>query len=236
MEQLYKRDSRPDADKSGPVEDRSPKDAGNPNEPTKKNLSKENDTVAPHQKIIGDDVLRASGKKTNTVTSKGVVSINPTSQQQGWGKDRTELEFEIIDKPNLFLRNGQNNVDTGFPILDLEAGQGLFIAAGAGYTTDMLVEEARKVVTSIRSRFGVVETDENGDEILEQLTVKTRSRNDDGTVKLDAKGRVIEGANFVQRPKLAFVPAFVVKAVVKDDEIGDDRKASSDGVLIVRHT
>ena len=168
-------------------------------------------------------------------------SVNPTSEKQGenaaraWD-DANKEGFQKIAKPNTALDHSEHTKGPNpkYPFSDLEIGEGLYIAVEKNSTTDKLMEKLYKDVANARMAFAEVERDENGDEIWDVVIVKTRKRNEDGTFQMGAYGKPLEGANQISKPRLVFSRHFAVKAVIKDDDLGEGAKAPHDGALVVR--
>lgn len=171
-----------------------------------------------------DNKEQGHGKETGLIHAP-IVSVNPSS---GHEVKEDKKEYKVFD--NIF--DHDDNKDEEFPFNKLKAGQGFFVPATEAMSTDALVEKFNKQINDERLRYAEVERDENGDEILEVVTIKTRKRNEDGTLQLEG-GKVITGANQSHRPKYIYARNYMVRSVVKDDEIGHS-KADNDGVLVVR--
>lgn len=88
-------------------------------------------------------------------------------------------------------------------------------------------------IATVREHYSEIMRDEKGDEILENVTVKTRKKNDDGTFQL-TDGEVIVGANFTHMPKMIYSRNFVAKPVVKNSKVGEGFNANEDGVVVIR--
>lgn len=202
------------ADKKGPT--------FNPNEAAK----------ASHPVVVEDEKIRSSGRDVG-LPHPSLVSVNPTSKQ---ANETAKVDYDIVDNSNdVMLKNTDNKfIHSNYPFGDLEAGQGIFIKIPDGKTTDEVMEKSYKDIHAANEYFSETARDENGDEILEQLIIKERKRNDDGSLQLEGDGKLIVGANSVQRPKKIYLRQYVAKAIVKNDEIGKGKKAESDGVLIIR--
>lgn len=89
-----------------------------------------------------------------------------------------------------------------------------------------------KQVDQFRKQNSEVERDEDGDDVMEDVAINKKKRNEDGTVQLDGDVPRM-GIKSGFRPKLVG-PNFVVKAVVKGDKIAEDDEADRDGALIIR--
>lgn len=99
----------------------------------------------------------------------------------------------------------------------------------------ILKEPSSKQVDQYRKQNSEVERDENGDDIMIDLAINQKKRNEDGTVQLDG-GVPRLGIKSGFTPKL-IGPNFVVKTVIKGDKlaVGDDgQEADKDGALVIR--
>ncbi len=163
------------------------------------------------------------GKETGLIKAP-VVSVNPSS---GDTVKEDKKEPRIFDNA---LWTEEEKED--WPFAKLKAGQGFFVPATEHESTDYLVEKFNKQINEERIKYAEVEKDENGDEILEVVTIKTRKRNEDGTIQLEG-GKPITGANQSHRFKYIYARNFMVKPIVKGDNMGHN-EAEHDGVLVVR--
>jgi hypothetical protein len=180
-------------------------------------------------------VLKGSGKpfegsgKSAHLVNPPIVSMSPVSKSDNEGG-----KPKIINDAADILLSDEEIGKQQYPFHDLEVGQGFFVPTGENMTTDNMMEKLYTAVFNARSQYAQVARDEHGDEILEQLTIKTRKRNDDGTIQLDGADVPIPGANFVHKPKLIHYRDFIVKPVAKNDPTGKSGKAEADGVLVIR--
>jgi len=144
--------------------------------------------------------------------------------------------FQKVAKPNPKLDQSDytKSVTSKYPIDDLEVGQGLYIPVEQNSTTEKLMEKVYKDVANARLAFAEVERDENGDEIWDVVIVKTRLRNADGTFQMGAYGKPLESASQTSKPRLVYARHYAVKAVLKDDDVGEGTKVPADGALVVR--
>lgn len=183
--------------------------------------------------LIGSVDKQEGGKDMGLVKAP-IVSMHPTSQPQG-DADAEIGEHRIIHNANLKLNHylpEQGHVKFNYPFEDLEFNEGMFIPVEEGSTTDKLMAKLYKQVDQYRKQNSEIERDEMGDDVMEDVAINQKKRNEDGTVQLDGdKPRLGVKSGF--RPKL-IGPNFVVKTVVKDDEIGENEKADSDGALVIR--
>jgi len=177
------------------------------------------------------------GGKEMGLVNAPITSLHPTSQPQGEA-DAEIGEHRIIDNANLQLNHylpQEGHTKFNYPFEDLEFGQGMFIPVEKGSTTDALMAKLYKQVDQYRKQNSEIERDENGDDVMQDIAINQKKRNEDGTVQMDGdKPRIGIKSGFV--PKLVG-PSFIVKAVVKGDKItsGDDgEEADSDGALVIR--
>jgi hypothetical protein len=170
------------------------------------------------------------GGKEMGLVKAPTVSLNPTSAKQ---VDAKKIKPVFIDAANFKLNHylpEAGHVAFDYPFTDLKVGQGFFMAVET--TTDALVSKLYKQVDQYRKQNSEVERDENGDDVMEDVAINQKKRNEDGTVQLDG-GVPRLGIKSGFRPKL-IGPNFVVKAVVKGDTIAEGKEAESDGVLVIR--
>lgn len=194
-----------------------------------------NPDAVDHAQIGAVD--KKEGGKDMGLVHAPIVSMHPTSEQQGDANAKVG-EHRMIANANFKLNHYLpeiGHVDFSYPFQDLEINQGMFIPVEKNGTTDALMSKLHKQVYQYRKQNSEIERDENGDDIMEDVAINVKKRNEDGTVQLDGdKPRLDIKAGF--RPKLVG-PNFVVKAVVKGDSITMDKdgeKADSDGALVIR--
>lgn len=181
----------------------------------------DNPNAVKHAQI--GDVKQQEGGKDMGLVKAPIVSMHPTSEQ----KSRSG-SFKIID--NAKVQTNQSDVEFKYPFSDLEIKQGLFVPVET--TTDALMSKLFKQADQYRKQNSEVERDENGDDVMEDVAINVKKRNEDGTVQLDGdKPRLDIKSGF--RPKLVG-PMFAVKAVVKGDKISENNTADSDGALVIR--
>lgn len=193
------------------------------------------------QAIAESKPFSDSGKRTDLVDPP-IISMNPVSVEKAEETNKTsqpkkDEKYLKVSKANKIAPGENPNKkysETGYAFDDLEVDEGVFIPTEVGKTTDKLVESMHKAIYRQRYLHSEVERDEDGDEILEMLCIKTRKRNEDGTIQLHPDLTPIEGANFVQRSKLVSARNYMLRAVTKDWDLGDGKKAPSDGVFIIR--
>lgn len=176
-------------------------------------------------------------KETNFQKESNFPTPTPAPIQKGkvvTPKDKVVVEpekFLIVDKVNEDLFT--NEYDSRYPFNDLDIGQAIFVPNAKAETTDKTLERMHQVVRKARAFYAEVELDDNGDEVWEQVVIKSRKRNADGSFVLDAVGKPLESADSVLRPKLIGSRHYIVRPVVKDYDTGG-QKAPEDGVLIIR--
>jgi len=214
-------------------------DWSDPNPGTKPNATlppsqHPNPDVVDHAQIGSADTKQEGGKDMGLVKPP-IVSMHPTSEPQG-DADAKVGEHRIIDNANLRINHYLGtDYKFNYPFEDLEFGQGMFIPVEKNSTTDKLMAKIYKQVDQYKKQNSEVERDENGDDVMEDVAINVKIRNEDGTVQLDGdKPRLSIKSGF--RPRL-IGPNFIVKAVAKGDKVtgGEDgEKAEGDGALVIR--
>lgn len=182
---------------------------------------------------IGTQDKQEGGKEMGLIHSP-VVSMHPTSEPQGDANSKAG-EHTIIDNANVRLNHYMHEsayAELKYPFEDLEIGQGMFIPVEQNSTTDKLMSMLYKQVDQYRKQNSEIERDEDGDDVMEDVAINKKKRNEDGTVQLDG-GVPRLGIKSGFRPKLVG-PNFVVKAVVKGDKLAEDNEADRDGALVIR--
>lgn len=198
--------------------------------------NKPNPNVVSHAAVAEPQPFKDSGKDIAQVNPP-IQSIHPTSAKQGLNTDNNKPakpEFKIIDRANRYLNHDGVLQDFKYPFNELDVDQGIFIPLPENITTDKLMATLHQQINIYIKQTSECEKDEKGDDVWESVVIQTKKRLDDGVIQLDSYGNPIVGANQTNRPKLIHSSNFVVKAVVKGDEISKGNKASSDGVLVVR--
>ena len=192
-----------------------------------------NPDAVGHAFIRSADDKKEGGKEMGLVHAP-IVSMHATSAKQDEAGAKIG-EHTIVEKANFKLNHylpELGHVKFNYPFEGLTIGQGMFIPVEKGRTTDALMTKLHSQVDKFRKQNSEIERDENGDDVMEDVAINVKKRNDDGTVQLDGNvPRLTIKSGF--RPKLVG-PNFVVKSVVKDDEIGENNKAVSDGALVIR--
>lgn len=195
-----------------------------------------NPDAVEHAMIKGAGPAEAEGGRDESQVAAPTVSLYPTSQPQG-DADAEIGEHRIFDKASLKLNSTTIHEQAwqklNYPFEDMDVGQGMFIPVEQNGTTDKLMSKVFKQVDQFRKQNSETVKDEVGDEVMENIAVNQKMRNEDGTVKLDGdKPRLTIGKSGFF-PKL-IGPTFAVKAVVKGDEIGEGQEAEADGALVIR--
>lgn len=182
-----------------------------------------------HQAIADQNTFKNSGKDIGLVHAP-IVSLNPSSDN----KKVEPKSFDVFDSPNRYLNHTGPRYDFAYPFIDMNIGQGFFVPVQPNSNIDNLIAHLHRAIDAFHKQTSVEEKDENGDDILETVTVLPKKRTPDGIIELDGFGKPIVGANHTNRPKLIHMAQFVIKSAVKDDEIAEGRKADSDGALVIR--
>lgn len=189
---------------------------------------------ATHPVVHGDGKPNEGAGKFHGLVDPPVVSTHPSSKpSQSYKADE---RVRTINKALDFSAIDDNHKEDVYPFHKLEVGAALFVPTGEGRTTDKLIIELKKAAYNARMLYAEIETDEDGNELLEHLTQKISKKNDDGTYELSAEtGKPLFDANFIQRPKYIYPRNFVVKAQIKGDKVGSE-ELDEDGVSVVRIT
>jgi hypothetical protein len=200
--------------------------------PDEKHLPDENKNPnrVEHQAISDSRPLSESGKDISQINAP-IVSIHPSS---GNNTEQDKKEFEAFDNANRFLNHTGPRYDFAYPFLDMDIGQGFFVPVQQNSNIDKLIAHLHRAVDAFHKQTSVEEKDENGDDVMESVTVLPKKRTQDGVIQLDSAGKPIVGANHTNRPKLIHMAQFVIKSAVKDDDLADGRKAEGDGALVIR--
>lgn len=193
-----------------------------------------NPDAVEHAMIEGAGADKKAGGRDESQVAAPTVSLYPSSQPQG-ESDAEVGEHRIIDKVNMgnfssVPKDMQQQIY--YPFQDMEFGQGMFIPVEKGGTIDKLMSKIHKQVDQFRKQNSEVERDEDGDDVMEDVAINKKQRNDDGTVKLDGDVPRL-GIKSCFRPKL-LGPNFAVKAVVKGDKLSESEEADADGALVIR--
>lgn len=191
-----------------------------------------NPDAVEHAQIGTDD--KKEGAKDMGLVHAPVVSLHPTSEKQGEA-DAEIGDHQIIDAANIRLNHSLPDYSKSkliYPFEALDIDRGMFIPVEKGSTTDKLMSNVYKQVDQYRKQNSEVERDEDGDDVMEDVAINKKQRNEDGTVRMDGDVPRL-GIKSGFRPKL-IGPNFVVKAVVKGDKIGENDEADRDGALVIR--
>jgi hypothetical protein len=188
-----------------------------------------------HPQVVDKELLKNSGKDVHQVDPP-IVSVAPASGPQGAQSSNLTDNKDLtqVSKPNRDLFLDKNAPKSQYQFTDLELDEGVFIPVEKNSTTDKLLSDVHKAIYQAKMQGAVIELDEKGDEIWENVTVMTKKRNDDGTIQLESSGKPITGANFTHIPKYLYPMNFIARAVTTEDEISEGQNAPSDGVLIIR--
>lgn len=146
--------------------------------------------------------------------------------------DKNLVIFNEVN-PELIADDPDKVYVANYPFVDLKIGQGFFVPNQKEQTNVQAIESMRKEVALAHDYYSEAEVDINGDEVWETIIVKNRARNPDGTLKL-VDGKIVEGADSVTRPKLISSRQFIVRVIVKDETLINDKKSVDNGVLVVR--
>lgn len=211
-------------------------DVGKPLNPDPNAFNKNdaNPNAVDHAALGTTKQFEGSGKDMGLVKPP-ITSMHPTSGEQS--EDTEAKEFKIIDDANFKLNHHihkDGHYQFAYPFEDLNVGQGMLIPIPKGQTTDKFMIHMHKQIDQYRKQNSEVERDEEGDDVMEDVAINKKKRNDDGTIQLDGDTPRL-GIKSGFRPKL-IGPTFTVKAVVKGDELAEDNEAENDGVLIIRMT
>jgi len=186
--------------------------------------AKSPDADKPHAQILSNEALKNSGKDDNQL-HPGIKSVAPST-----GNKSSNEEIKIINDVSLLF---DDDGDEDYPYEKLKIEQAFFIPVKPNETTDAVLAKTLKSIEAAKKRYGEPEVNEDGDRILEVLTIETRKRNEDGTVRLNGNEPIL-GADFHQRPKYIYSRNFIAKAVIKDQELAKGVKAEGDGVVVIR--
>lgn len=131
-----------------------------------------------------------------------------------------------------------NNVDKVedrlyYPFADMKPGQGFFLPNEPAQTTDQAFDKMHSHIVLANNMYAEVECDENGDEVWEEVVIKSRKRGPDGRVLLESSGNPVLGHDPVVRPKLIRSRRYAVRKIAIGDDIGG-KKSEADGILVIR--
>lgn len=179
-----------------------------------------------HPMVAEAEPFRDSGKDVHQVNPP-IVSVAASSGEKSSKSDNHVFVDNALD--HLF----DDKLYPEGPFDNLKVGQGVFIPNEENQTTDKALAKTHKIILKLREQYSEIETNEDGDEILDQVIVSIRKRNDDGTIQLENDKPVV-GANAQNMPRRIYYRNFIAKAVVKNDELSKNQKASGDGVFVIR--
>lgn len=181
----------------------------------------------PHAQILSSEALKHSGKDDNQL-HPGIKSVAPASGEKvDWPEDK---KFKMLNDVSMLLGD---DGDEDYPYEKLKLEQAFFVAVKPNQTTDQVLADILKSIDAAKKRYGEPEVNEDGDRILEVLTIETRKRNEDGTVRLNGD-RPIVGADFHQRPKYIYTRNFIAKPVIAGQKLAEGVEAEGDGVVVIR--
>lgn len=183
----------------------------------------------------GGKPYEGSGKDMGLVDPP-ITSMHATSGDQAQQAD--PKDFKVIDNANFKINHHihkDGHYQFAYPFVDLTPGQGLFVPIPKNSTTDKFMLHMHKMINQYVKQNSEVEKDDEGDDVMEDVAINKKKRNDDGTTQLDGDTPRL-GIKSGFRPKL-IGPTFTVKSIVKGDELSDENnKAEGDGVLVIRMT
>jgi hypothetical protein len=189
--------------------------------------------VLDHAQVSGDGKpFEGSGKDMGLMENAPIVKMHPSSATKS---DNKPKDFKLIDNANVKLNHHihkEGHYEFGYPFADLIVGQGIFIPLPENGNIDKFMIHMHKQVDQFRKQNSVVEKDEEGDDVMEDVAINKKKRNDDGTIQLDGDTPRL-GIKSGFRPKL-IGPTFAVSAAVKGDDLSENNKAEGDGVLVIR--
>ncbi len=186
--------------------------------------AKSKDDDKPHAQVLSNEALKNSGKDDNQ-PHPGLKSVAPAT-----GKKADNQEIKMLSDVSLLF---EDDGDEDYPYEKLKIEQAFFVPVKPNQTTDEVLAKILKSIEAAKKRYGEPEVNEDGDRILEVLTIETRKRNEDGSVRLNGDKPIL-GADFHQRPKYIYSRNFIAKAVIKDQELSEGVKAEGDGVVVIR--
>lgn len=180
-----------------------------------------------HPVTVDKETLHESGKEAGLVNAP-IVSVEPQNTNPVQNKPRKhKMVANTID-----WLHGYEEQNFEFPYGDIKPGQGMFIALEEGKTIDTLLANIRKQVHKLNEMYSERETNEDGDNILDMVTIEKKKRNDDGTIQLD-NGVPRVGANSGHMPRMVRYRQFVVSSVAKGEKVNNETMDSG-GVIVTR--
>jgi len=208
-------------------------DAMQRTDPKKAWPNSEHEFDKPHA-VVADPTPNADSGKDIGLLHAPITSINPTTNTTLKSEKGVD-NIVKVSKPNRYVNepNLAQQYNFDYPFEETEFGEGFFIPLEAGQTTDSLVAKLNKQIYQFQQMTGECEKDENGDDVWESVVIQTKKRKDN-VIELDGFGKPIVGANQTNRPKLIHSANFIVKPVIKGDDLGEGNEAETDGVLVIR--
>lgn len=182
------------------------------------------DTKAKHTVVIDNDTLSHSGKNVDLVNPP-IVTVHESSGKKA--KTWTDNTKSINNINDILL--GEWFGDLVIDTRKVEVGAGMFIPIEQNQTIDQLMYKVEAQVYRMNEYYSVPAHNAEGEEILDQVSIKEFKRNDDKTIQLTGNDVPITGASFTHLLRRIQIRQYVAKAVMKDDKNFD-----SDGVLIAR--
>jgi hypothetical protein len=129
----------------------------------------------------------------------------------------------------------ENEFMSRYPFDDLDVGEGFFVANKDEPKIDSLIDYMNREIHRARDFYSMAERSENGDEILEEVYVKSKKLVN-GKPELDSLNQPIINMTSTLIPKRIYSRHFSAYEVVKDDVIGEGVEAPDDGVLVIRES
>lgn len=205
---------------------------GKPLNPDPNAFNNPNPNRVEHQALGDTQTFEGSGKDMG-IRGAPIVAMHPTSKNVA--DPNKPKEFKMIDKANFKLNHHipiNGHYEFAYPFEDLKVGQGIYIPLPENMNVDKFHIHMHKQLDQYRKQASEVEKDENGDDVMEDVAINQKKRNDDGTIQLDGDTPRL-GIKSGFRPKL-LGPSFTVKSVVAGDELSHGNEAEGDGVLVIR--
>lgn len=120
-----------------------------------------------------------------------------------------------------------------YPFFSTKLGQGFFVANAPNETTAQTLAKLNSHVAYANDWYSEIELDQYGDEVWEEVFVRSTKRNPDGSAQRDSNGKIIYGHDPVSRSNYVYSRRYVARVIAKDDLIAG-KKSDADGVLVVR--
>lgn len=181
----------------------------------------------PHATVLSNEALKHSGKDDNLL-HPGIKSVAPsTGKKVDWSEDQ---EYKILNDVSALIGDDK---DEKYPYEKLKLEQAFFVPVRPNETTDQVLAEVLKSIEKTKQIYGEIEVNDEGDKIMEHITIETRKRNDDGTVRMNGDKPIV-GANFTQRYKYNYTRNFIAKPVYAGQKLAEGVEAEGDGVVVIR--